>query len=173
MPMEDWVRERLEALPVSAIEQCGTYRFSVEPLTDPVWEEVERLGAKHFVEMAAHHLGEAYFPDKEGRQNDCAMGRLYACVVRDEGGVMVGYALLYLFKNRNSQETQVREDALFIDQAHRRGRLFDRFMTYLETLAKRAGATKSRIQVCIGARNRRYVEKRGYREIATVMEKDL
>jgi hypothetical protein len=172
--MEPWIAERLEALPVaSQIELCGTYQFAVEPLLDVVWDEVERLGALHHAEMIEHHLGEQYNPDKEGRQIDCATGRLFACIIRDADKDMVGYALIYIFKNRNSQEIQVREDAMFIQKEHRRGRLFMRFNDYVHNLARKVGATKSRIQVCVGARNARYVKSIGYREIATIMEMNL
>jgi hypothetical protein len=172
--MESWIAERLEALPLaSKVETSGTYQFAVEPLLDGVWAEVEALGAMHHAEMIEHHLGEQYNPDKEGRQIDCATGRLFACIIRDSQKSMVGYALIYLFKNRNSQEIQVREDAMFIHKDHRRGRLFMRFNDYVHNLARGVGATKSRIQVCVGARNRRYVESIGYRVIATIMEMDL
>jgi GNAT superfamily N-acetyltransferase len=171
--MQPWVQERLAALPIAQLETCGSYTFSIEPLNDQVWSEFVPLAAMHFEEMRAHHLGEPFNPDKDGRQADCANGLLYGAFIRNAGYAMVGYALIYLFVNRNSGQMQAREDAMFIHPEHRRGRLFSRFMQYLESLVKKAGAKKVRIQVCIGARNTTYVKSNGYREIATIMEKDL
>lgn len=163
--------EILEQLLTVMVVPCGTYSFALEPLTDSRWQEWLVLDRERFEEMAVP--GDLFNPDKERRQGSCAAGSLFYCTIRAANGELVGYCMLLRWANRNSGIMQAGDEILFIRKGHRVGRLFLRFMTYLEGVAKQVGAKQAVVQPWVQGRHVRLLRLLGYQTVSYVMEKKL
>jgi hypothetical protein len=163
----------MEQITRTRIMRCGSYEFAIEPLNDTAWDEFLVVERKRFDEMNGAYGQEPFAPNKQARQAELVLGRLFYCTIRDGNRVLVGYCFLLRWQCRHSGQTRAGDEVLFLDKPHRVGRLFLRFMTYLEDLARDAGATRAIIQPWVNGQHVRLAQHLGYQVTAYVMEKPL
>lgn len=152
-------------LPRTMIEQCGSYEFAMEPMTDALLAELHPLHARHWQETEAYRHGIPMAPQYEHLQALNKQGRYVVFTVRRDGE-LVGDCSIHLYTSAHTSTLAAKEDTLFIAPEHRVGRLAMRFHDYLKRRLTEIGARELTCSVKVGTRGERFFERMGFRFVA-------
>lgn len=145
-------------------------RFAVEPFR-AVWEDVDRIGRKHWAETEGYHSGQQLNLDLKRYFAMDDAGWFFVCTARDDEGRMVGYIGCYCMPSMHSQAMIAMEDFFFLEEGHRQGWNAVRFLRFLEQECRRRGAVE------IGFTDKKgkglILERVGYKVVATQYSKNL
>lgn len=157
-------------LPRMMVEQCGSYEFAMEPLTDALIAELRPLDHGFWSETEVTRRDEAPIIDYEHRKAMSRLGRFVVFTVRQRG-VLVGMFTVHIEEAARTAALVARDDALYVLPEHRGGRLALRIVQYaIERLAG-IGVTDLVFNVQIGTRSERLAEHIGMRPISTLYHK--
>jgi hypothetical protein len=104
--------------------------FKIEPL-EPIWEEIVRIASQQWEESDYNIHGIPINLDKARYLKFNELGLFLMFTARD-GGVLVGYAGMYLMPSMHTQTPTVTEDTLFLLPDYRKGRNAIRFYQFIE-----------------------------------------
>lgn len=152
-------------IPRTMIEQCGSYEFAMEPMTDDLVAELKPLHAAHWAETEAYRHGLTLNPQYDTYQKLNAVGRFVVFTARHDG-VLVGNSMIHLYESVHTSTLAAKEDTLFILSEHRRGRLGLRFTQYVIRRLTEIGAKELTVSAKVGTRSERFFERLGMQFVA-------
>lgn len=152
-------------LPRTMVEQCGSYEFAMEPMTDALLAELHPLHARHWQETEAYRHGIPLAPQYERLQALNKQGRYVVFTVRRDGE-LVGDCSVHLYTSAHTSTLAAKEDTLFIAPEHRLGRLAFRFTKYVIKRLAEIGARELTVSAKVGTRSERFFERMGMRFVA-------
>lgn len=153
----------------------GIYTIGHQRLSD-IEDEVRKLHDKHFSETEEGYLKSAFAPDYDRYKASEARGDFVLFTLR-EFSTLAGYLQYYVFRSMHSAELMhAKEDAFFIDPEYRSRGLAPKMLHFAEHFLQKLGCRfvgmTSKHPVG-GADIRKFLNREGYREVATYHVKEL
>lgn len=111
-------------------------KFQREILTSAILDEARPLLEAHWKEIA-HYPDIPLRPDRFQYLKMEDQGALRLFTIRDDAAALVGYAVFFVRENIHySTSKQAVQDILFLNPAHRKGRIGYRFISYCDEQLK-------------------------------------
>lgn len=147
------------------------YVISCEYL-ETALEQVKPLHRKHWEETEKYRHNIPLNPDYEYMVNAERQGRFMLFTVRSANN-LVGNCMMYLSRSTHTQELVAEEDTIFIDPAHRIGRVGIKFIKYVEDVMQQLGVKEIRVTVKTVNRVGDLLQALGYSHTANQLVKVL
>lgn len=141
-------------------------QFSYERL-ESCWEDIVLLMSIHFAS-----LGRPYQPIRERYQSFEDSDCLFAVTARDNG-VVVGFALIYVFRSMHNQRVGAQEDMFYLLPTYRKGWNAVRLLKMVEEECARRGADELLMTAEIGSKAGGILLARKYDTVAQQYRKSF
>lgn len=156
-------------------KQLGDVTIGCQRLADHL-AEVRNLHQRHFEETEVGYLNSVFSPDYDRYVETEKRGDFVLFTVR-EGSTLVGYLQYYVFRDMHSAgNVHAKEDAFYLAPEVRGRGLAPHLLGYAEHFLQKLGCRfigmTSKHPVG-GADIRKFLDKKGYQEVATYHVKDL
>lgn len=148
-------------LPRTMIEQCGSYEFAMEPLSDALVEELRPINDA----IAAELDGETAAVDYDLWKALNERGRYVVFTARHEGA-LIGACTVHVQEAARSRSLVAHEDAMYVRPEHRVGRLAFRFTEYVIARLTEIGVRDFSVTARVGTRSERFFDRIGMRLVA-------
>ncbi|MDX1297285.1 MAG: hypothetical protein R3260_03455 [Pseudomonas sp.] len=150
--------------------EYNSYVIGLEKVTDMA-DELYKLWEAHWAETEVLYLDEPMAPDLNAFVQYEKMGRFVVFTVRTLGDYeMVGNLMYFIGPNTHIKGTTLaKEDAFFLRDDHRNGRLAIKFLEYAETVLTDLNVDyigMSDKSPAGGKSLAKFMDRRGYRPIA-------
>lgn len=152
--------------------RVGSYTLYPSVLASAL-DELTPLHMKHWAETEQYRHELAPKPDYQRGLDLEMQGRYLVLLARYDDGTLVGNYGIYLARSMHTQDLIATEDTLFIDAAHRKGRLGVRFIQYAETVLAALGVTEFTVSTKTVNGIGPMIERMGYPLVATQHTKIL
>jgi hypothetical protein len=147
--------------------------FALEVLEEKIFEEAEPLLQMHYQEIAHYH-DIPLIPDRANYLKMQELGMLRFFSIRDEERKLEGYAVFLVRPNIHySTSIQASQDILFLNPAHRKGRIGYRFIQWCDLQLKLEGVQVVYHHVKKAHNFGPMLERLGYEEIDIIYGRRL
>lgn len=156
-----------------APQVVGSYTIECARIAD-LLPELRALHAAHWAETEVHRHGVVEMnPDYQRVLDLEAQGRYFLIVARHRDGQLVANYGSYLSVSSHTQLPTATEDTLFLDRAHRKGRLGVSIIRYAEDALRQLGIVEMNVSVKRANNVGSILERLGYVPVGTQFTKIL
>jgi len=133
---------------IASIDPCEYVDYSMQcEYLEDILQQVIPLHQMHWQETEKYRHSIPLKPNYDYMINAERNGRFMLFTLRCRDSGVIGNCMMYISQSTHTQEWVAEEDTIFIDPAHRKGRVGIKFIKYVEDVLGSVGIKEIRVTV--------------------------